>query len=347
MSIANLLEWRREGADLRSIAEKLFNEFIEENRIDVIKAHNLHLGFHPYSEALIDICKERGIPVFLVLHNDFLEWEGKPKKEEEMWRILEYGWDSLVSVSEYIKRALSERRPSIKEKRWRVILHGIDLERFSPVDEKKRTEIAHRYGLSGKDLIYHPARMGIRVEDGKGILSTFKIMPQIIDLFPDALLLLSGGGRKIVDIDRGTEEPVISVEEDLISRLGIERNIHIGDYGFEDVPNLYRIAKVVVCPSQEEEPFGLCPVEAMACGVPVIVTNSGGLVESVVDGVSGFVIEKHRTLEELPAKIVELLGNEDLAKRMGREGRRRVIQRFDKRRMAKDFISLSLELLRL
>jgi glycosyltransferase involved in cell wall biosynthesis len=95
-----------------------------------------------------------------------------------------------------------------------------------------------------------------------------------------------------------------------------------------------------------EEPFGLVPVEGMACGVPVVVTNSGGLTESVVDGETGFVITKDekKLPKELAGRVIELLEDEALAEEMGKKGRERAEEKFDKARMAKDLIDLSREL---
>ena len=340
MLLKNLSKWSEKGKNLYSIAENLFSEFIEENRIDVIKAHNLHLGWPVYSETLLKICKKKGIPSYLVLHNDFIEWtDPKYKKHEnEMWRILLLDWDCLVSISEYIKRALCERSPDIRNKNWKVILHGIDLEKFSPASEPEKENLKKKYGFLGKTIIFHPARMG-GGSDGKGVMSTIKILPEVVKSFSDAILVFSGGKSKTVG--KIVKTPDISKEEKLIESIGMKGHVHIRPYTFQDIPNLYKIADVVVAPSQGEEPFGLCPVEAMASGIPAVVTNSGGLVESVVDGKTGFIIEKKETLKQLAGKIINLLEDRKLRIKMGKAGRKRVEEKFDKKRMAKDFLNLS------
>jgi len=76
----------------------------------------------------------------------------------------------------------------------------------------------------------------------------------------------------------------------------------------------YNRAKIVVCLSRNE-PFGLVPLEAMACGVPVVAVQEGGFVESVVNGKSGYLIA--RNPEKLYKAIKTLLNNEKLRNKMG------------------------------
>ena len=89
----------------------------------------------------------------------------------------------------------------------------------------------------------------------------------------------------------------------------------------------------------EEEPFGLVPVEGMACGKPVVVTRSGGMVESVIDGQAGFIIEK-KDAKLLAEKILLLLKDKELAAKMGRQGREHVAARFTRERMARETAAL-------
>jgi glycosyltransferase involved in cell wall biosynthesis len=128
----------------------------------------------------------------------------------------------------------------------------------------------------------------------------------------------------------------------------LENNVHIGKYHFSDLPRLTAISDVVIYTTVGDEPFGLCPVEAMACSVPAIITRSGGLVESIIDGKTGFIIEKEeeKVPRQLAEKIVTIFSDPDLAKKMGRAGRERAVKFFDKKRMAKDFIELSEELMK-
>lgn len=69
------------------------------------------------------------------------------------------------------------------------------------------------------------------------------------------------------------------------------------------------------------------PVEAMACGTPVVATRSGAVVETVVDGVTGCLVGKGDT-DALASAIARLLADDELRAAMGAEARRQALERF-------------------
>jgi glycosyltransferase involved in cell wall biosynthesis len=83
-----------------------------------------------------------------------------------------------------------------------------------------------------------------------------------------------------------------------------------------------------------DEGFGLPAVEAMAAGLPVVTSRSGTLVETVVDGKTGFLVEKNDP-EQLAHALLRLLNDADLREAMGRAGRQRVMGHFTWDRIAK------------
>jgi glycosyltransferase involved in cell wall biosynthesis len=88
-----------------------------------------------------------------------------------------------------------------------------------------------------------------------------------------------------------------------------------------DLPALLRSADAVLCVPWYE-PFGIVPLEAMACGVPVVATAVGGLVDTVVDGVTGIHVPP-RSPEHLAAALRCLLDDRALRRRLGVAGARR------------------------
>lgn len=313
----------------------LFGTFLDEHGIDVVQGHNLHLDFPDHSRALEDACEERGVPYYLVLHNDvFID-----RSEKTMERILEeIGWDKLVAISETIRDSMRERLPGIPDGRWTVIMHGIDVETLRPAGEERRRELKEAYGFEGRRVILHPGRF----LPWKGILPAIRSMPRVADEIPEALMVMTGRAQRIYK-DRD-ELAMYDAEIDrFIHEEGLEDHVEIGMYDHDDIPRLTALSDVVIYTTIGVEPFGLVPVEGMACGVPVVVTNSGGLTESVVDGETGFVIPKDE--EELPGalaeRLIQILSDEELAEELGRRGRERAEESFDKSRMARDFIELS------
>jgi len=336
MDTALLESMKASGRDISDFARSLFRDFLTENKIDVVHAHNLHMDYFPISKTLVDVCHERGAPCVLVLHNDvFID-----REEAEMTKILtEVDWDSLVAISNFIKDSVQRRAPAIPEEKFQVILHGIDTNGFSPASRSEKGELKSQYGFVNNRLILHTARF----LHWKGIVPAIKSLPAIIDRFPDVKMVLTG--RK----ERLSKEDLADYDHEIdrtIIELGLEKNVHIGTYSYSDIPRLTRMTDVVIYTTIGDEPFGLVPVEAMASGVPAIVTRSGGLVEGIIDGQTGFIIDKNEQYipMQLAARVAALFSNEELARDMGLAGRKRAVEVFDKKRMAADLIRLSTSL---
>ncbi len=106
----------------------------------------------------------------------------------------------------------------------------------------------------------------------------------------------------------------------------------LGCVPHEEMPALIRGADVVLC-TPVYEPFGIVPLEAMACGVPVVATDVGGHRDTVADGETGLLVPPGR-----PASLAEavrgLLDSPELLRSYGRAGRARAVARFTWDRVA-------------
>jgi glycosyltransferase involved in cell wall biosynthesis len=85
----------------------------------------------------------------------------------------------------------------------------------------------------------------------------------------------------------------------------------------EQFVECYQRSLLTVCAARLE-PFGLTPIESMACGTPVVAFREAGFRESVIEGRTGFLVEP--TIDSLAAGIRKLAGDPDLIERMGRQG---------------------------
>jgi glycosyltransferase involved in cell wall biosynthesis len=99
--------------------------------------------------------------------------------------------------------------------------------------------------------------------------------------------------------------------------------------------DLYYSSDIFAFPPIWNEGFGLPPVEAMAAGLPVVATRSGTVVETVVDGATGLLIEKNN-VEQLAQSLLTLVKDDVARETMGRAGRQRVLQHFTWARVAAD-----------
>ncbi|MES4833442.1 glycosyltransferase, partial [Streptomyces anthocyanicus] len=100
----------------------------------------------------------------------------------------------------------------------------------------------------------------------------------------------------------------------------------------DDMPALLRSSDLVLC-TPVYEPFGIVPLEAMACGVPVLATDVGGHRDSVADGVTGRLVAPQDP-GAVAAAARELLADERLRRQYGRNGRERVLRHYTWARVA-------------
>jgi glycosyltransferase involved in cell wall biosynthesis len=105
----------------------------------------------------------------------------------------------------------------------------------------------------------------------------------------------------------------------------IIRNITGASITEEELVKEINQSKIMLALSRNE-PFGLLPIEAMACGVPVIAVSEGGLKESVIDGVTGYLIKRDKS--KLKKQIGLLLNNDGLRNKLGKNSRNRVLSKF-------------------
>ncbi|MEW4563354.1 glycosyltransferase family 4 protein [Bremerella sp. JC770] len=153
----------------------------------------------------------------------------------------------------------------------------------------------------------------------KNHLLLLKAMPEILRRVPNA---------KVAVIGNRFPEYTAQIQAN-IKKLGLEKEFRFIDFQF-DIPNMMRaIDLLVACPTQEA--FGLTPPEAMAAFKPVVATRVGGLLESVVDGETGYLVPSNN-VSALSSACAKVLENDDLAEQMGVAGRARFLEMFDNHR---------------
>lgn len=118
--------------------------------------------------------------------------------------------------------------------------------------------------------------------------------------------------------------------ENLAKELNIKEKIRFEGYILNsEVPKAINEMDIFVVPSiLDSESFGVAAVEAMACEVPVVVSDADGLKEVVVDNETGFIVSK-KDYKAIAEKIKVLVNNKELRKKLGRAGRKRVIELYE------------------
>ncbi len=202
----------------------------------------------------------------------------------------------------------------------RVVPHGISLERFSPPTDK--LNIWQRTGLPGK---YGIGVFG-RVRPDKGSDIYVEAMLRLLPDFPDYTAVIAG-------LCQPQHEEFKQALVKKIAAHGLsERLIFLGEIAPDEVGSWYQnVLITVACPRYE--PFGLTPLESMACGCAVVASDTGAFRTIVEEGVTGHVVPT----EEVDPLVEALRGvMQDPAKAagMGRLGRERVEAMFSVEREA-------------
>ncbi|GAA4921626.1 glycosyltransferase involved in cell wall biosynthesis [Actinomycetospora succinea] len=166
-------------------------------------------------------------------------------------------------------------------------------------------------------------------DDHRGfrVLSVSRLVPRKgVDTVISALArlprdaeLVIAGGPALAALD---DDPEVARLRSLASSLGVADRVRfLGAVGHDALPALYRSADAVAC-VPAYEPFGLVPLEAMACARPVVAAAVGGLADTVVDGVTGHHVPAGDP-GAVAAALERLRADPRRARRLGRAGRRR------------------------
>ena len=169
-----------------------------------------------------------------------------------------------------------------------------------------------------------------RLVPRKGVGNAIEALGLLVRAGVDAELVIVGGAG---DAGHLEAEPETERLRRVIEAEGVQdRVVLAGAIGHDELPAWYRSADVVVC-APWYEPFGIVPLEAMACGRPVVATRVGGLIDTVVDDGTGMHVPP-RDPETLAEVLADLLQDPERRQRYGDAGRRRATTRYTWRRIA-------------
>lgn len=209
-------------------------------------------------------------------------------------------------IDQVIADSVSTKNDCIKylhipEEKIKVIYLGVD-KIYHPIDNKSeiRGELERKYNIDSPFILY----VGT-LEPRKNIPALFKAFSKLRKRMDYKLVIVGMKGWKYKRIFKTIKE------------LQLEKHIIFTGYvSEEDIVKFYNIAEVFVYPSIYEG-FGLPPLEAMACGCPVITSNTSSLPEVVGD--AGILVDPN-DIEGLSDKIYEVLSNEDLRNELSEKG---------------------------
>ena len=261
--------------------------------------------------------REVGVGRIVALtHGHEVWWAKTPGARSALRRISE-NVDVVTCVSDYCQAEIARAlRPGAAGRLTRLS-PGVDVRRFrAGLDEgvwRRKLEITAR-----QPVVLAAGRLVAR----KGHETLIKVWPDVLRHSPDAILLIVGDG------------PLRGRVQRRIAGAGLTSSVRLVlDAQWRQMPEIYAASDVFALPCRtrrwglEPEALGIVFLEAAASGLPVIVGNSGGAPETLLDGESGYVVDP-RDRGALIQRVLELVNDPELARAMGERGRRYVTSQY-------------------
>lgn len=193
-----------------------------------------------------------------------------------------------------------------------VILHGVDANEFAPSSD--RNALRTKLGLDEDALIV--GCFG-RIRNQKGTDIFVDAMIELLPKHPNAQGIIMGGVTR-------DQQGFVDGLKDKINAAGLTDRLRIlpEDMGFTIAP-WFQASDIYVAP-QRWEGFGLTPLEAMSCGVPVVATRVGAFEDLVVPGETGFLVPPD-DVKELTEATDKIMSDADLRDKMAKASRKKVV----------------------
>ena len=300
-----------------ALAGLKLRKFLGRNRYDVVHFHTSR------AHALAPFARGRARALIVTRRMDYA-----PNRLFAPW-LFNRAVDGVAAISPAVADALA--RSGVARDRIAIIPSGVDCERFRPPGASERERARRELGLVPQDIAVGTVGM---LEPRKG--QRFLI---------EAVALLRGGGEagsaiaaaapmRCFIAGGGALADAIAAE---IRALGLDDSIRMMGM-VEDPRGLLWALDIFAMPSLQEG-LGVAALEAMACGLPVIASDTGGLAEAVENGRTGIRVPVGDA-RAIASAIAQLAAHPDLRAAMGMAGRERVMANYGMEEMARGTLEL-------
>lgn len=232
-------------------------------------------------------------------------------------------FDRVVAISEGISKVLlAEGLPSNK---LRVVRSAVDAKPFQGARDQQW--LWSEFGLpQGSRTLAVVAQLISR----KGHRFLLQALPKLLQAFPELQVIFLGKGPAEADI------------KNLISELGLEKQAHLAGFRV-DLARILPCLDLLVHPALMEG-LGVSLLQASSAGIPIVASRAGGIPEAVRDGLNGLLVPPG-DVEALEQAVARILGDADLARRMGQAGQALIEQEFSVDGMVEGNLAVYRELL--
>lgn len=233
----------------------------------------------------------------------------------------------VVAVSEYTRQLILRR--GIEPQAMSVIHNGADAERFHPPSEDAR-----RAARAALDIASGPVLLTVgSVTERKGQHVVIRALPDLVRRWPDLVYLMAGMEH---------ERPRF---EKIARDCGMHEHVRfLGPVDAARLEAAYHASDVFLMTSTQTaegdvEGFGIAVIEAALCGLPAVVSDTGGLPEAVADGETGHCVTEGDP-SAVAGAVAQLLAEEGELHRMGKAARQRALEGFTWPRVSAAFDAL-------
>lgn len=239
------------------------------------------------------------------------------------------GWSKTVIVASHIIARHMIDDFKVPRSKIRLIPRGVDLDQFKFIDPEKKLAVKHDGHLARESCF----TIGVisRLTPIKGHAYLIKALSAVSRLVPRLKVMIVG------EPSPGKEEYADELRL-LVKRLGLTEIVEFTGWR-ENVPEVLSKLDLLVLPTVTQEAFGRVIVEAQACGVPVIATRVGGVVDLIEDGVNGVLVRPEDT-DALKTAILRLAKDHALTRMLALNGRKSVERNFSLGKMARKTVEI-------
>jgi N-acetyl-alpha-D-glucosaminyl L-malate synthase BshA len=271
---------------------------VQNNKFDIIHAHDWLVA---YTARVLK--KSFDIPLITTIHateygrNNGIHTEmQRTISNVENWLVNES--DHVIVNSSYMKNELLSIF-NVQESKISIVSNGVDLNKFDNVFAD--TEFRKNYAANNEKIVFFVGRL----VNEKGVNILLEAIPKILSNYNDVKFVIAGKG------------PCLNNLIDLSRELNINDRVYFTGFVSEEVLlKLYKCSEIVVFPSLYE-PFGLVALEGMVAGIPVVVSDTGGLREIVNHKEDGMKFYSGNS-NSLADCILELLKDENLSEKISK-----------------------------
>ena len=265
--------------------------------------------FGPTGCALVPICRKLGVRLVVYFHG----YDGTvmPKRWviRQAYKKLNKYADTILCASKHFAQVLVDL--GFDQEKIQIVPYGIGLEKFKPSANKD------------PNLILSVGRF----VEKKAPHLTIQAFEHVLEKHPAIRLEMIGGG------------PLLQTCQELVAAKGLEEKVIL--YGVRDHQFVKQkmaeaslfVQHSVTAPNGDTESLGVSLLEAMACEVPVVATRHNGFVETVQEGITGFLVDE-MDVYGMADRMMQVLNDEQLRNRMGKAGRQRVLEQYKAEKIA-------------